>query len=463
MTWTPDLIIGLAANVATAIIAAALMLLVLWQGRHRLENWLFALLMLLFAGSGGFGAFSYFAQRLDFHPRNLLYFTTTLYGIAVVILFISSSQIARIPKRVTVVLAVLGAAILVYLLPQLWDGRIYTDFVPSDNGANYHYRLASTGLPGLALIGAYLLLSSVVLYQHSPDSTRQLWLAPAIMLGAMLLFLVPLFDKFPKNAVAISISSLIMARVVLQAQLFNPLAQLNRQLEDTNAQLATTNQQLTDANAQLAAASVLKSQFLATMSHELRTPLNSIIGYTELVLEGTYGTLTEIQADRLQKVARNGHNLLSLINDVLDLSKIEAGRLELAIIPLNIHEIIDNVITSFDPVVQEKKLAIVRDYADLPRTMADAGRARQIITNLVSNAVKFTTEGAITVRGRTNRAAGMVEISVSDTGIGIDEKDLPYIFDEFRQVDSFRFQVMPAGRQIAVTWPNFDGKPLHST
>jgi CheY-like chemotaxis protein len=171
------------------------------------------------------------------------------------------------------------------------------------------------------------------------------------------------------------------------------------------------------------------------MSHELRTPLNSIIGYTELVLEGVYGELSALQTDRLEKVVRNGRNLLSLINDILDLSKIEAGRLELASSPLALGEVIDIVLAEVELAASEKQVALVRDYGGLLPVMADPVRARQILVNLISNAVKFTPAGSITVRGRTDRANGVVRIAVTDTGIGIAEGDIAYIFDEFRQVD----------------------------
>jgi len=436
MTWTPDLIIGVAANLITALITTALFMQVLFQAPQRVENWLFATLMLLFAGTGVVGVLVHFAQPLDFHPRNAIYFATSLYAIAIVLLFVFSARFSNIQGRAVWIVSGIGVLLILYLLPSLWNDRVYVDFEPSSSGGQYHYKLASSGIPGLMALGIYQLLSSAVLYRYGYRHGRGLWVAPLILVGALVMFLIPWFDKFPKNAVAISAASLIMAYVVLQYQLFNPLVELNQRLGDTNTQLAQANARLIEANVRLAEASKLKSQFLATMSHELRTPLNSIIGYTELVLDGTYGTLTELQADRLEKVVRNGRNLLSLINDILDLSKIEAGRLELAIGPVNVVEMIDGVLSGIEVAAHAKNLTLVHDYTGLPNVMADPVRVRQILLNLVSNAVKFTHEGSITVRGRANAANGMVQISVIDSGIGIAEDDLLYIFDEFRQVDS---------------------------
>ncbi|MBN1964415.1 MAG: response regulator [Anaerolineae bacterium] len=428
MSWTPDLIIGLGANSATAAIATALLMLVLWQAPRRLDNWLFALLMLIFATTGVIGVFVHFAQPLGFHPRQALYVSTSLYAVGIVLMFVFSARFAGIKGAVIGPLAGMGFAVIVVLLPQLWGDRVYVDFTPAASGGPYNYRLASGGVPGLFMLGMYLLLASVVIYRQGQPHLRGLWIAPVVLLGAMLLFFVPLFDKFPKNTVAIAISALILAHTVLKTQLFNPLVELNTRLAEANARLA-------DANAQLIEASRLKSQFLANMSHELRTPLNSIIGYSELILDGTYGPLSDRQADRLEKVVRNGRSLLSLINDILDLSKIEAGRLELAPTPLAIGGVIDGVLDETTLMAEEKSLRIVRAYDGLPPVMADPVRVRQIVLNLVSNALKFTHEGAITVRGEVDPARRQVRIAVSDTGIGIAPGDREMIFDEFRQVD----------------------------
>ncbi len=200
----------------------------------------------------------------------------------------------------------------------------------------------------------------------------------------------------------------------------------------------------------------LKSELLANMSHELRTPLNAIIGYSEMLLSQVYGELNPKQVDRLSRVYTGGKHLLNLINDVLDLSRIETGQMNLVLAPLSIAEVIYDVITDMTARAQAKGLAIrVEMPPELPQVRADAMRIHQILTNLVDNAIKFTDSGSITVRARRVASQGeqfttpemaapsvalpdgeWLAISVADTGIGISPADQQLIFDAFRQVDS---------------------------
>jgi signal transduction histidine kinase len=179
-----------------------------------------------------------------------------------------------------------------------------------------------------------------------------------------------------------------------------------------------------------------KSQFLANMSHELRTPLNSIINYTQLLLDGIYGDISSTQRDRMEKVLRNGRNLLSLVNDVLDLSKIEAGQMRLNRRLVEVDEFIASLMALFKPLAQEKNLNL--DYlppaVPPPALYVDEIRARQVLTNVIGNAIKFTHEGGVTLRCFME-AEGLC-MSVTDTGIGIPAEAQSHIFDEFRQVDN---------------------------
>ena len=196
----------------------------------------------------------------------------------------------------------------------------------------------------------------------------------------------------------------------------------------------------------------LKSEFLANVSHELRTPLNAIIGYGELLLGGTYGSLEEKQEDRIERIFRSGRQLLALINDILDLSKIEAGKMKLELTPLDVSNLVNDTISTLQPRADLKQLKMQIDIQDdLPVVYVDSQRMRQVLINLLSNAVKFTREGQITVRVyRTtvslkdfpelpahmmSRGNVWLNISVSDTGIGIPEKDQKLIFDAFTQAD----------------------------
>jgi signal transduction histidine kinase len=170
------------------------------------------------------------------------------------------------------------------------------------------------------------------------------------------------------------------------------------------------------------------------MSHELRTPLNSIIGYTQLILNGTYGDLNETQEDRLQKVIRNGNNLLSLINDVLDLNRIETGHVELERRTVSTMTVLDHVLDNLELMAADKNLTITRAFDGVPAIQADETRLRQIITNIAVNALKFTDQGGITVRAsRVDDAA--IQIEIADTGIGIPREMWDAVFEEFRQLD----------------------------
>ena len=177
-----------------------------------------------------------------------------------------------------------------------------------------------------------------------------------------------------------------------------------------------------------------KSRFLATMSHELRTPLNSVIGFAELLLGQHRGKLNESQQRYVGNIASSGQHLLSLINDVLDLSKVASGEIEVAIQPVRVAEAIAEAVTKIRPLADRKRLALVVVDADRLEALADPLRLQQIVLNLLSNAVKFTPDGGrIEVQSRMN--GFFVEIEVSDSGIGIPVEQLARIFEEYSQVD----------------------------
>ncbi|MBI3513003.1 MAG: GAF domain-containing protein, partial [Proteobacteria bacterium] len=193
--------------------------------------------------------------------------------------------------------------------------------------------------------------------------------------------------------------------------------------------------ELDDKSRQLEVASRHKSEFLANMSHELRTPLNAVLGYTELMVDGIYGALPEKALGVLERVQSNGRHLLGLINDVLDLSKIEAGQLTLAPVDYSMREVVQTVVSATESLAAEKKLALVTEVpADLPVGHGDERRLAQVLLNLVGNAIKFTEAGKVTLRAAV--ANGTFTVSVSDTGPGIELGDQARIFEEFQQVDT---------------------------
>jgi len=219
-------------------------------------------------------------------------------------------------------------------------------------------------------------------------------------------------------------------------------ARLYRSTEETSRELAVKIGELERANR-------MKAQFLANMSHELRTPLNSVIGFSEMLLIGALGALSDPQRDALETVARNGRHLLGLVNDVLDLSKVDAGRMDLHLMQTDVRSLIGDVITGMDSLIQTKGHKMTVELGDAPLLVnADEMRVRQVLFNLLSNAVKFTPAGGqVTVHAGQRRTTlpvsggrrierDAVWISVTDSGIGIAKDDLPRLFTEFSQVDA---------------------------
>jgi len=193
--------------------------------------------------------------------------------------------------------------------------------------------------------------------------------------------------------------------------------------------------EIQDKSRQLAEASQPKSQFLANMSHELRTPLNAILGYTELILDGIYGEAPQKAQDVLKRVESNGHHLLGLINDVLDLSKIEAGQLKLSLADYSVKDVVNNVFSAVEPLAMKKKLNFKVDVPpDMPTGHGDEHRLTQVLLNLVGNAIKFTDAGEVAIR--VAAANGSFSVAVHDTGPGIATADQTKLFEEFHQVDN---------------------------
>ncbi|OLB86966.1 MAG: hypothetical protein AUI15_30285 [Actinobacteria bacterium 13_2_20CM_2_66_6] len=193
--------------------------------------------------------------------------------------------------------------------------------------------------------------------------------------------------------------------------------------------------QLEQSNAALLEANRHKSVFLANMSHELRTPLNAIIGFSELLTDARDGQFDEATRTRfLSQILTSGKHLLGLINDILDLSKVEAGQMELRLQTVSIADVVDQVVKTVEPLVGKKNIQLQAQVDGAGEVLADAGKLKQMLLNLVSNAIKFTPEGG-SVSLAASRLKDTVEISVTDTGIGIAQADQRQIFREFHQVD----------------------------
>src|SRR5713101_250094 len=211
--------------------------------------------------------------------------------------------------------------------------------------------------------------------------------------------------------------------------------EFNRMAAQLQESYAGLEQKVEERTRELEIASKHKSQFLANMSHELRTPLNGIQGYKELILDGIYGEVPEKIRDVLERVQHSGHRLLGLINAVLDLSKIEAGRLTLSLADYSTQGVVQTAFTAVEPLAVEKRLALkVTVPPDLPVGKGDEQRITQVLTNLVGNAIKFTEVGEVGVQVTSEN--GTFVVAVSDTGTGIAEADQQKVFEEFQQADS---------------------------
>jgi signal transduction histidine kinase/CheY-like chemotaxis protein len=222
----------------------------------------------------------------------------------------------------------------------------------------------------------------------------------------------------------------------MAGQLREHITTLEQRVDERTRDLRLKAEELARANEDLVRLTKLKSDFLARMSHELRTPLNSIIGFSDLMLAEGCGPLNDEQRDALERVKRNGANLLQLINDILDISKIEADRLALKLGAVSLRVVVDNAIGTLMLRASDKKIALTAAVGpDLPMLYTDEVRLLQILNNLLSNAVKFTERGGVTLTAGA-AADDRVVISVQDTGIGMSPEDLPQLFTEFYQADS---------------------------
>ncbi|HEV2300911.1 MAG TPA: ATP-binding protein, partial [Stellaceae bacterium] len=193
--------------------------------------------------------------------------------------------------------------------------------------------------------------------------------------------------------------------------------------------------ELAEKSEELELASQHKSQFLANMSHELRTPLNAILGYAELLVDGIYGEMPEKPKGVLERIQNNGRHLLALINDVLDLAKIEAGQLTLSLEDYSVPELVRSVVTATEPLAAAKGLKFAALLPDeMPTAHGDARRISQVLLNLVGNAIKFTDAGEVEIGAAV--ADGHFTLTVRDTGPGIAEADRERIFGEFQQIDN---------------------------
>ncbi|HEY8208034.1 MAG TPA: ATP-binding protein [Myxococcaceae bacterium] len=228
-----------------------------------------------------------------------------------------------------------------------------------------------------------------------------------------------------------------LERVALYEQLRRGADELEAKVQTATAELADQNELLRRQAIQLEQASAAKSQFLANMSHELRTPLNAILGYCNMMVQGVNGDMTQSQKRSLMRIDSNGRHLLEVINEILDITRIEAGRMPLHTSEVRIQELLNEVLAELEPIITRSKLPVLAEMpGSLPVLYSDRQKVKQIVLNLLSNALKFTPQGSIRITTNYDSRAKELLIAVQDTGIGIAPENQERVFEDFQQVDS---------------------------
>jgi signal transduction histidine kinase len=213
--------------------------------------------------------------------------------------------------------------------------------------------------------------------------------------------------------------------------------QLQEKVREATAELVRRNELLQRQHLELEQASQLKSQFLANMSHEFRTPLNAILGYTSMLLQGVSGEMPPAQKNKMLRVDSNARHLLSIINDILDISRIEAGKMPLHLEDFELGSLISGLFAEVEPLIQKARLQVFTELQQpVPEIYSDRQKVKQIVLNLLTNAIKFTRQGHVRVVVRTEEEKRELRIAVQDTGIGIARQDHEKVFEDFRQADS---------------------------
>ena len=249
----------------------------------------------------------------------------------------------------------------------------------------------------------------------------------------------------------IAVLEVLAAQAAISLQNSTLYASLRKAHEELEQRVVERTKELSRANAKLQELDRLKSMFIASMSHELRTPLNSVIGFSSLLLEEWFGSLNAEQKENLAIILRSGKHLLNLINDVIDVTKIEAGKVETVVEEFDVYDVISEAVTTVTKDIQDKKLALKVEVPHY-RMRTDKRRLLQCVLNLVSNAVKFTEKGSLRVVARPDPEPrqeeielgtseiepdkDFIQIFVEDTGIGIKEEDMPKLFNSFARIES---------------------------
>jgi signal transduction histidine kinase len=447
-------VIAIASLVAFCVVSGFMTAVLAQQQRDRV-NLLFAafsLSLLLWSLAALLGPLRVLRFGMPDYVR--IYLLSTGIALSAVSCLLFTAHFVHDTTRLTRILERAAPLGLLIGLIVIWSGAAFVQ-IDAEN-----YALTPLGYLAVgAVIGCAVAALRLVVV--SEDKRAQPLRVPMFVL--MLAYLSLLTAPLRGTPLAILLAAGAAARigwVVLRFQWFDPLRDLreemrvlNRDLRQTVTELAAERAKTENLTRQLQAASQIKSEFLDKLGQKLRTPLNSIAGFSELLLSGIYGDLTDKQRDRIRKINRNGQELLELISDMLDLNRIEAGRMNLQYSPVLLRAVFDQALARLEARRAEKPLPIIFDLpSDLPPLYADHARVCQVFTKLLDNALKFTFQGAITVRAAHVRVdqgkskqfklpvigwladGEWIITQIIDTGIGIPPEEQAKIFDEFYQV-----------------------------
>lgn len=328
-------------------------------------------------------------------------------------------------------------------------------------------REAFSGINRLALIALIVVVTAIIIISIiaiwlSKTITRPLRelarAANRITTSGNLNEQIPITSQDEVGELSASFNGMILGLRKTRLALEHWNRELEHKVEIRTKQLTRSNEKLEQTNEQLERVNLHKSQFLANMSHELRTPLNAIIGFSEILQDQVFGELTEKQRRYVGNIVSSGRHLLDLVNDVLDLSKVEAGKMELHWEDFSARQTVSEVITQLSTLATRKDLSMGANYEpEFDIISADRGRFRQVLYNLISNAIKFTPPGGrvqinCRIELRLDQGAQMALFEIKDTGIGISPDNLESIFESFRQVDnSYSRQYQGTGLGLALT------------
>ncbi len=417
ITASPATIFSLCADVTLAIFAAALIFLALWRNVRRRSSQFFALSMALWGLYGLLNVPLHLAEPLMLNYRAFFAASAVVYSLALIATANFLLSFAGAPYMHWWGVRLFGVVFAAWFVFLVLRDAVFLKITPLENG-DYYYTISPIGVVAMALGVLYLASVAVVLRRTPIPRARESVLPVFVMLLGLASLTVAArlnLHRYSPNVLALTVAVIMLGHVVTKYQVFRPLEQLNAELQHKNAELAE--------------AARAKAQFLANMSHDLRTPLNSILGYTRVFLAGAYGEPTEEQAERLQRILRNGQHLLEMINDVLDFSRIDAQQLELYRRRVETAALLDALADEFEPQARAKGIVLVRGYGALPAIYADEDRVHQVLRNLLSNALRHTTSGAMIIRGHYDMLQERVVLSVTDTGQGISAETQKRLFE----------------------------------